>query len=52
MVMVGAASHLLPVEPGDLEQFISETFRRKGERVVDTNLRAFHAGMEAAGKGK
>jgi indolepyruvate ferredoxin oxidoreductase, beta subunit len=48
MVMVGAASHLLPFEPGILERAVSTIFARKGEKVVDVNLRAFRAGREAA----
>ena len=48
MVMVGAATHLLPIEGEILEQFIKDVFTRKGERVVETNLKAFQAGIEAA----
>jgi indolepyruvate ferredoxin oxidoreductase beta subunit len=48
MVMVGAASHHLPVEVATVEHFIESLFARKGERVVTTNLRAFLAGREAA----
>jgi indolepyruvate ferredoxin oxidoreductase beta subunit len=48
MVMVGAASHRLPVGVVTLERFIESLFRRKGARVVDTNLKAFHAGRGAA----
>jgi indolepyruvate ferredoxin oxidoreductase, beta subunit len=48
MVMVGAASHRLPVKVETLEHFIRTTFAAKGERVVETNLTAFRAGREAA----
>jgi len=48
MVMVGAASHHLPVGVATVEHFIESLFARKGERVVTTNLRAFLAGREAA----
>jgi indolepyruvate ferredoxin oxidoreductase beta subunit len=48
MVMVGAASHRLPVKVDTLEHFIQTTFAAKGEKVVDTNLKAFRAGREAA----
>ena len=48
MVMVGAASHRLPVKVETLEHFIRTTFAAKGEKVVDTNLRAFRSGREAA----
>jgi indolepyruvate ferredoxin oxidoreductase beta subunit len=48
MVMVGAASHRLPVRIATMEQFIEELFEGKGAQVVETNLRAFRAGREAA----
>ncbi len=48
MVRVGAASHHLPVPVATLEHFIESTFARKGERIVQTNLKAFRAGREAA----
>jgi indolepyruvate ferredoxin oxidoreductase, beta subunit len=48
MVMVGAASHRLPVNVDTLEHFIRTTFAAKGEKVVETNLKAFCAGREAA----
>jgi indolepyruvate ferredoxin oxidoreductase beta subunit len=48
MVMVGAASHHLPVKVETLEHFIRTTFAAKGEKVVETNIKAFRAGREAA----
>jgi indolepyruvate ferredoxin oxidoreductase, beta subunit len=48
MVMVGAASHRLPVKVETLEHFIETTFAAKGEKVVEINRRAFRAGREAA----
>ena len=48
MVMVGAASHWLPVRVETIEHFIGSAFARTGEKVVDTNLKAFRAGREAA----
>jgi indolepyruvate ferredoxin oxidoreductase beta subunit len=48
MVMVGAASIALPVDPALLERFIAGRFASKGQGVVDLNLRAFRAGREAA----
>lgn len=47
VVMVGAASHFLPFAPEGLEARVRETFSRKGERLVEANLRAFRAGREA-----
>ena len=47
MVFVGAASHLLPIKPATIEAYIRETFARKGDKVVEINLKAFAAGREA-----
>jgi indolepyruvate ferredoxin oxidoreductase beta subunit len=46
MVMVGAAVHWLPVARSTLETHIREAFARKGDAVVEANLRAFRLGME------
>jgi indolepyruvate ferredoxin oxidoreductase, beta subunit len=46
MVMVGAASRVLPIAPEALEQFIASRFSSKGQKVVDMNLAAFRAGRE------
>ena len=51
MVMVGAASGLLPVQPETIERFIQKSFGGKGERVVEANIKAFRAGREAANLG-
>ena len=48
MVIVGAASHRLPLQVASLEQFIEALFKAKGAKVVETNLAAFRAGREAA----
>ncbi len=48
MVMVGAASHFLPVQVATIEHFIESVFAPKGDKVVETNLKAFRAGREAA----
>ena len=48
MVMVGAASAYLPVEVKHLLEAIGELFSRKGEKVVETNRRAFEKGRDAA----
>ena len=50
MVMVGAASPLLPVAFETLEHFVQTIFANKGARVVETNLKALHAGRAAAGR--
>jgi indolepyruvate ferredoxin oxidoreductase beta subunit len=48
MVMVGAASPLLPVSFETLEHFVQTIFSAKGTKVVETNLKALHAGRAAA----
>ena len=48
MVMVGAASHLLPVKLETIEHFVRTLFAAKGAKVVETNLKALAAGREAA----
>jgi Pyruvate/2-oxoacid:ferredoxin oxidoreductase gamma subunit len=48
MVMVGAASHRLPVKVDTMEHFIESLFKNKGAQVVATNLKAFRAGRGAA----
>ena len=47
MVLVGAAAHLLPVGPAALEACVRDVFTPKGPKVVEANLRAFRAGVEA-----
>ncbi len=46
MVLAGAASHFLPIKPGTMENFIKEIFARKGDKVVDINLKAFAMGRK------
>ncbi|KAA3614517.1 MAG: indolepyruvate oxidoreductase subunit beta [Planctomycetota bacterium] len=48
MVMVGAASHWLPLGLEEMEGEMAAAFSRKGEKVVQTNLKAFALGREAA----
>jgi len=50
MVMVGAASPLLPVSFGTIEHFVQAIFASKGAKVVETNLKALHAGRDAASR--
>jgi indolepyruvate ferredoxin oxidoreductase beta subunit len=52
MVMVGAASHWLPLEAVTLKRFIERRFAPKGEEMVKINLRLFDAGREAARAGQ
>ncbi len=46
MVLAGAASHFLPIKPQSMEDFIKEIFARKGEKIVDINLKAFALGRK------
>ncbi|HVP39370.1 MAG TPA: indolepyruvate oxidoreductase subunit beta [Candidatus Saccharimonadales bacterium] len=46
-VMVGAASHLLPLKPETLEKVVRQVFGPMGERMVEVNLAAFRAGRKA-----
>ena len=50
MVLLGAASLILGIEDDKLEQAIRDIFGRKGENVVETNIKAFRAGREAGKK--
>lgn len=50
MALLGAAAPLLEIDPAKLEAAIREIFARKGEAVVEANLAAFRAGLEAAQK--
>lgn len=47
MVLVGAASSVLPLRVDTLEQAIATRFGAKGEGVVQLNVRAFRLGREA-----
>ena len=49
IVLLGACSHLLGIEPEKFEQGIERIFARKGAEVVESNLKAFKAGQKAAG---
>jgi indolepyruvate ferredoxin oxidoreductase beta subunit len=48
MVMVGAASRLLPIKTETIENAVRLIFISKGAKIIDINLRAFQAGREAA----
>lgn len=51
MVLVGAASHLLPVSFGMIERLVEDQFRRKGTAVVKTNVIALRAGRQLTESG-
>jgi len=48
MVMLGALAVFLPFPEGVFEALIREAFGRKGEKVVDVNLKALAAGQAVA----
>jgi indolepyruvate ferredoxin oxidoreductase beta subunit len=51
MVMLGAASPFLELEEKNLVEYIRILFRRRGEKTVDINLKAFQMGKKAASNG-
>jgi indolepyruvate ferredoxin oxidoreductase beta subunit len=48
IVLLGAASSLLPLDEESLLQAIKTLFERKGDRVVNKNIDAFNKGKEIA----
>ncbi len=49
MVTLGAASSFISLPFESLENAVRQLFRRKGEEIVDVNLKALRAGRDAAG---
>ena len=47
MVMVGAASEHLPVQPSALEKAIAGMFKSKGKDLVEANIEAFRMGQRS-----
>jgi 2-oxoglutarate ferredoxin oxidoreductase subunit alpha len=47
-LILGVAAGLLGFDPAYMESVIRDNFRRKGQAVVDANLRVTEAGVEAA----
>jgi len=52
VVLVGAASHLLPLPPRTIEEQVRQTFAVKSEKMVEINLKAFRLGREAISRGR
>ncbi len=48
MVMVGAASKYLDIDFEMIKKGVIQTFQRKGDKIVETNLKAVELGREAA----
>jgi len=51
IVLLGAASPALGIDYGELEEGVRAVFGRKGEAVVESNLRALAVGRNAAAGG-
>ncbi len=48
MVILGAASPFMDMSFGSLEDAIRNLFKRKGEQIIETNLKALRAGRKAS----
>lgn len=48
MVLLGASAPLIGIEAHRIEDAIRSVFSRKGEAIVESNIKAFRAGMERA----
>ena len=46
MVLLGAATPFIELSPEKIEAAIREVFGTKGEQIVESNIKAFHAGLE------
>ncbi|MFP4047256.1 MAG: indolepyruvate oxidoreductase subunit beta [Bacteroidales bacterium] len=52
IVMLGAASPFFNIPPESFEEGIRKIFARKGDQVVDVNIKAFRAGKDFANANK
>ena len=49
MVLLGASAAVMGIlEPEKLREGIADVFSRKGEKVVEMNIAAFNAGLDAS----
>lgn len=48
MVLLGAAAPFIDLEPEKIEEGIRIVFGKKGEAIVESNIKAFRAGLEKA----
>lgn len=48
MVLLGAASPFIELEPEKIEEGIARIFGAKGQNIVDSNIKAFRAGRQKA----
>lgn len=44
MILLGAASPLIDMDPAKIENAIISVFSKKGDKIVDSNIKAFRAG--------
>ena len=47
---IASASVMEIIDPEKLREGIAEVFARKGEKIVEMNIAAFNAGLEASKK--
>lgn len=52
IVLLGAASPFIGIEVEKIEQGIRSVFQRKGDAIVEMNLKAFRAGLKVANEHK
>lgn len=52
MVVLGAASPFLQIDEKKLEDSIRTIFKRKGDKIVEANIKAFRAGREFSQKNR
>ncbi len=50
MVMLGAASHFIPISMEGFIQSVKNIFSRKGEEIIELNINAFRQGRTEASK--
>ena len=50
MVILGAAAPFLGLDYEDLKQAIAQIFKRKGQEIIDMNLKALQEGYEYSQK--
>ena len=52
MVVLGAASPFLKIDAEKLENSIRTIFQRKGDKIVEANIKCFRAGQEFSEKNR
>ena len=49
IVLLGACSHLLGIEKHKIEDGIKRIFAKKGQDIIDINIKAFNEGSKFSG---